>query len=214
MNPESSPKVSVVMATFNRAAVIGEAIKSLLEQEFGDWELVVVDDGSTDDTFPVVDSYLHRHGNIRYLKHANRKAARSRNAGLQASFGRYVTFLDSDDRYLPGHLAARVGLLDSMPEVDLLSGGFAIEGDPWVRDRHDPDKLVHVNDCILCGTLFGRRELFAELGGFKALDYAEDADLWERASKRHRVMKIDSPASYLYRRSEDSITGTYRKPAP
>lgn len=214
MIPEARPKVSVVMATFNRAAMVGDAVDSLLQQRFDDWELLVVDDGSTDDTFRVIDSYLHRHGNIRYLRHGNRKAARSRNAGIQASFGHYVTFLDSDDRYLPDHLASRVELLDSMPEVDLLSGGFVIEGDPWIRDRFDPDKLVHVQECILCGTLFGRRALFTALGGFKPLDYAEDTDLWERAARRHRVMKIDSPASYLYRRSDDSITRNHRNPAP
>ncbi|NTU94174.1 MAG: glycosyltransferase family 2 protein [Chlorobiaceae bacterium] len=206
--------VSVVLATFNRAGILREAIESVIDQSFRDWELIVVDDGSVDETFSMVDPYLHRHGNIRYMKHRNRKAALSRNMGIQASLGRFITFLDSDDRYLPEHLSSRVELLNSMPDVDLLTGGFACLGDPWIRDRNDPETLVHISECILCGTLFGRRELFMEIGGFREIDYAEDTDLWERAALRHKVLKIDSPESYIYQRSEDSITRTYRKNDP
>jgi len=206
------PAVSIILPTFDRAPHLTDAIDSVLAQSFTDWELIVVDDGSSDETFAVVDAYLCQHPNIRYLKHRNRKTALSRNAGIQASFGRYVTFLDSDDRYLGGHLESRFRMLESMPEIGLLSGGFVCKGDPWVRDRHDAEKLVHVNDCILAATMFGRRELFIEIGGFRALDYAEDPDLWDRAAQHHRVLKIDEPATYLYRRSPDSITGTY-KPA-
>ncbi|NTV01319.1 MAG: glycosyltransferase family 2 protein [Chlorobiaceae bacterium] len=211
MTDAGSPLVSVVMATFNRAALLDRAIGSVLEQTIGSWELIVVDDGSADETFSVVDRHLQRHGNIRYMKHRNRKPALSRNAGIQASFGRYVTFLDSDDRYLPEHLESRLTLLESMPEVDLLAGGFSLTGDPWVRDRNDPEKLVHVSDCILCGTLFGRRELFTDLGGFRDIDYAEDTDLWERAAMKHHILRIDGPESYIYQRSEESITATWKR---
>lgn len=207
------PAVSIILPTFNRAPHLSSAIDSILEQSFTDWELIVVDDGSSDETFAVVDAYLCQHPNIRYLKHRNRKVALSRNAGIQASFGRYITFLDSDDLYLPGHLESRFSMLESMPEIDLLSGGFVCEGDPWVCDRHDAKQLVHVNDCILAATMFGRRELFIEIGGFRALEYAEDPDLWDRAAQHHRVLKIDEPATYLYRRSPDSITGTYKPDA-
>lgn len=214
MNSSGSPQVSVVMATFNRAATLGSAIDSVISQSFPDWELIVVDDGSVDETFSIVDPYLHRHGNIRYMKHRNRKAALSRNAGIQAAFGRYITFLDSDDHYLPEHLASRFRLFESMPEIDLLSGGFVCEGDPWIRDRNDPEKMIHVRECILCGTMFGRRELFMSIGGFRDIDYAEDTDLWERASANHRLLKIDGPETYHYLRSDNSITRTYTRNDP
>jgi glycosyltransferase involved in cell wall biosynthesis len=210
MTSGSEHLVSVVMATYNRAALLDRAIESVLAQTFSGWELIVVDDGSSDDTFGVVDRFVQRHRNIRYMRHRNRKAPLARNAGIQASFGRYVTFLDSDDRYLPEHLASRLELLESTPELDLVSGGFVCIGDPWVRDRHDPGTLVHVSDCILCGTMFGRRELFLELGGFRNLDYAEDSDLWDRATLQHNVLKIELPASYLYQRSEDGITSNWK----
>lgn len=202
------PAVSVILPTFNRAALLGAAIESVVNQSFPEWELIVVDDGSSDATFEVVEAFIMRHGNIRYMKHRNRKAALSRNAGIKASFGRYITFLDSDDQYLPEHLESRYRLLESQPAIDLLSGGFICEGDPWVRDRNDTKRLVHVDRCIVGATLFGKRELFMDLEGFRALDYAEDTDLWERAEQCHRVLKIDDPKSYRYCRTSDSITRT------
>jgi len=205
------PAVSVILATFDRAPLLESAIESVIKQTYTDWELIVVDDGSSDNTFDVVNALIREHDNIRYMKHRNRKAALARNAGIQASFGRYVTFLDSDDRYLPEHLESRHTQLESHPEIELLSGGFVCEGDPWVRDRNDPESWVHVKECIAGATFFGRRELFMEIGGFRALDYAEDTDLWERAAENHRILKIDTPESYLYRRTADSITRTYKK---
>jgi glycosyltransferase involved in cell wall biosynthesis len=210
MTSGNRPEISVILTTFNRAALLEQAIESVVRQSIPDWELIVVDDGSADDTFAVVNRFLLQHENIRYMKHRNRKAPLSRNAGIQAAFGRYITFLDSDDFYRPEHLESRHQLLESRSGVDLISGGFTLEGDPWVRDRDNPEKLVHISECILCGTLFGRRELFLELGGFRAIDYAEDADLWDRAGQRYNRMKIEAPESYVYRRSEDSITGKYK----
>ncbi|HHE08099.1 MAG TPA: glycosyltransferase family 2 protein [Chlorobaculum parvum] len=208
------PAVSIILPTFNRAPHLADAIESVLAQSFIDWELIIIDDGSSDETFDVVDDYLQRHQNIRYLKHRNRKVALSRNAGIQASFGRYITFLDSDDLYLSGHLESRFLMMEQRPELALISGGFVCEGKPWVRDRHDPTTWVHVNDCILAATMFGQRELFIEIGGFRALEYAEDPDLWDRAVQHHNVLKINKPETYLYRRSPDSITGTYKPDAP
>ncbi|NTW53123.1 MAG: glycosyltransferase family 2 protein [Chlorobiaceae bacterium] len=210
MSSGSRPEISVILTTFNRAALLEQAIESVVTQTFHGWELVIVDDGSVDETFAVVEPYLQRHDNVRYMKHRNRGAALSRNAGIQASSGRYVTFLDSDDIYRPRHLESRHALLESRPDIDLISGGFILEGDPWVRDRNDPEKLIHIGECILCGTLFGRKELFLELGGFSNIDYAEDADFWDRAAGKYSLMKIESPESYVYRRSEQSITSQYK----
>lgn len=205
------PTVSVIIATFDRAPLLAAAIESVIRQSFTEWELIVVDDGSTDNTFGIVDPFLMRYPNIRYMKHRNRKAALSRNTGIQASFGRYLTFLDSDDRYLPEHLESRYQLLESEPELQLVCGGFLCQGDPWVRDRNNPEQWVHVQDCIAGATMFGRRELFMEIGGFRAMDYAEDTDLWERAKRYHNVSIIDDPKSYLYCRTADSITRTYNR---
>jgi glycosyltransferase involved in cell wall biosynthesis len=210
MRFSNKPLVSVVMATFNRAGYLSGAVESVIAQTFESWELIIVDDGSTDDTPSLVKPYTENHPNIRYLRHSNRKAALSRNAGIQASFGEYITFIDSDDRYLPQHLESRMAIIAANPGVLLLSGGYACEAGTMVRDRHDPEKLINIRECILGGTFFGKRELFLAVEGFRPLDYAEDTDLWERASGRFPVMRIEEPRTYLYQRAEDSITRHFR----
>ncbi len=204
-----SPEISVIMPTFNRAGYLENAVQSVITQSFESWELIIVDDGSSDDTFAILDPYIARFENIRYLKHKNRKASLSRNAGIQASFGRYITFLDSDDHYLNNHLESRVAILKEYREVALLSGGFLCDEDIRVKDRNNTDKLIHIRECILGGTFFGTREIFFSLEGFRDLEYAEDADLWERAEALYTVKKIEDPKTYVYQRAEDSITLNY-----
>ena len=203
------PDISIIMPTLNRGSHLENAVKSVIAQSFENWELIIVDDGSTDNTFETLDPYLGGFSNIRYMKHKNRKAALSRNAGIQAAFGRYITFLDSDDHYLENHLETRIALIKEMPEVSLLSGGFLCDDPIMVKDCYSPDKLINIRQCILCGTLFGKRELFMALEGFKDLEYAEDTDLWERASKLFIVKKIENPKSYVYQRANDSTTLNY-----
>ncbi len=203
------PEVSIILPTFNRARHLETAVESVIGQTFTDWELIIVDDGSTDDTFRRVDPFLGRTGKIRYMKHRNCKQALSRNAGMQASFGRHITFLDSDDHYLENHLESRMEIITELPDIMLLAGGFLCDETTMVKDRHNPEKLVHIRDCILGGTLFGKRELFFEIEGFRDMDYAEDADLWERASALFPATIIEEPKTYVYQRTADSITLNY-----
>ncbi|NEX14172.1 MAG: glycosyl transferase [Prosthecochloris sp.] len=200
------PEISIILPTYNREIPLLRAVRSVIDQTFSDWELIVVDDGSTDRTFERLSEFLKTHDTIRYMKHSNRKPALSRNAGIQASFGRYITFLDSDDYYLPEHLESRVSCLEQHPETDLLSGGFCGDDDVYVPDCYHPGRKIHIQECILGATLFGKRNLFFSLEGFGNLDYAEDTDLWKRASKRFNVKKLSEPKTYVYERSGDSIT--------
>jgi glycosyltransferase involved in cell wall biosynthesis len=205
----NSPEISVILPTFNRAGHLENAVESVISQTYSNWELIIIDDGSSDNTFEKIDPYLMRSGAIRYMKHRNRRPALSRNAGIQASFGRYITFLDSDDHYHPEHLETRLSIMESNPEIALLSGGFHYEGKIMVKDRFNPEKLIAIDECILAGTLFGRRELFHALEGFRDISYAEDSDLWDRASLDYRVLKLVDPKTYIYRRADDSITLNY-----
>lgn len=203
------PEISVIMPTFNRARYLENAVQSAISQSFENWELIIVDDGSSDNTLETLDPYIDRYPNIRYLRHKNRKAALSRNAGIQASFGRYITFLDSDDHYLSNHLESRMAIIKEYHDVSLLSGGFICDENMMVKDRNNPDRLINIQECVLGGTFFGKRELFFSLKGFRDLEYAEDADLWERAVNRFSVKKIENPKTYVYQRAEDSITLNY-----
>jgi glycosyltransferase involved in cell wall biosynthesis len=203
------PDISIIMPTLNRALHLEHAVQSVLAQSYRNWELIIVDDGSTDNTFETLDRYILKFPNIRYMKQSNRKAALARNAGIQASFGRYITFLDSDDHYLENHLETRITLIEEKQDVAMLSGGFLCDETIMVKDCYHPDRLIGIRECILCGTLFGKRELFVALDGFSDMEYAEDTDLWERASNRFSIKKIDDPKTYVYRRASDSITLNY-----
>src|SRR5256885_11136720 len=115
--------VSVVMPFLNLAQYLGEAIESVLAQTYPSWELLLVDDGSTDGASEIARSYAARHPErIRYLEHPghrNRGMSASRNLGLQQSRGALVAFLDSDDVWLPEKLARQVATLDAHPEAQM-----------------------------------------------------------------------------------------------
>ena len=112
-----SARVTVIIPTFNRGALIGQAVDSVLEQNYPDVEIIVVDDGSTDDTPEKLKAYGER---IRYVRTANGGVAHARNVGTRHATGKYITYLDSDDLHYPYTLALQSALLDRLPEVSLI----------------------------------------------------------------------------------------------
>jgi glycosyltransferase involved in cell wall biosynthesis len=105
--------ISIVLPTFNRLDVIGRAVASILRQSHQEWELIVVDDGSTDGTRDRIESLDPR---IRYIEQANQGVYVARNTGLRAARGRFVTFMDSDDEWLPHFLALTTAFLNAHPD--------------------------------------------------------------------------------------------------
>ncbi|MEW5844069.1 MAG: glycosyltransferase family A protein [Bacteroidota bacterium] len=202
------PLVSVVMPTFNRASYLQRSINSVLKQSFADWELLIVDDGSSDGTFNVVNEYISRFENIRYLKHSNRKPALSTNVGVLASCGEYLAFIGSDDEYKSDHLKLRVEFMEKNPAVDFIHGGVEIVGTPYVKDKNDLTKKIHLSQCAIGGTFFGKRKIFLELGGFRDLYYSDDSDFFERVQKEFQIAQVDFPTYIYYRDTPDSICTT------
>lgn len=132
-----APAFSIVTPTYNRAHLIGRAIQSVLGQTFGDFELIIVDDASTDDTEAVVEAFDD--ARIVYVRRsANGGNVRARNDGLRRARGRYVTFLDSDDEFLPNFLEEMHGLLASADE----DVGFAWVGRYTVVDSEQGERVV------------------------------------------------------------------------
>lgn len=198
--------VSVIMASYNRAQYLNRSITSFINQSYKDCELIVVDDGSLDNTFEVVNGFMKWHDNIRYLKHTNRKLSLTKNAGIKAAAGKYIAFLDSDDEYKPGYLLKRVEYMNTHEDVDLLEGGAIIIGDPFVKDKNDLSKKIHLSDCIIGPTLFGKTEVFITLNGFdKNIFYSEDSVFWEKAEKIFHVEKFNLPGYIYYRDTPGSI---------
>jgi glycosyltransferase involved in cell wall biosynthesis len=197
---------SVVLCTFNRARLVRRAIESVLTQSFKDWQLLIIDDGSTDHTQDIVQEYIARDPRIMYSFASNQGPAMARNRGIMFSAGRYITFIDSDDEYLSHHLASRHELLQTRPEIDLLHGGLEIIGDPFVADMHDATKQIHISDCYAGGTFFIKRQLAKSLGGFRDLVYGDDSDFARRAIAQGAIVQKTDLSTYRYYRTEqDSL---------
>ncbi|MFA5052003.1 MAG: glycosyltransferase family 2 protein [Patescibacteria group bacterium] len=206
--PDYRPVVSILMTTLNRADLIGRAIASVDGQTFDEWELIIVDDGSTDRTFERVNEHVMKDQRIRYVKHNNRKPALSLNVGLQVSVGQYITILGSDDEYLPEHLAIRVAYLRGHPHTDFIHGGVTIIGDQFVKDKNDMTKKIHLSQCAIGGTFFGKRDVFFDVNGFRNVQYIGDAEFLEKVSRRFNVEKVAYPTYVYHRETPGSITNT------
>jgi glycosyltransferase involved in cell wall biosynthesis len=208
------PTVSVVVPTYNRADLLREAIDSVLLQTFGDFELLVVDDGSTDHTRDVVAAVEDRR--CRYLARAHRGIGAALNAGLQAARGRYFARLDSDDVWLPEMLETLVNVMDAAPELGFAYGrGRVILADGTPLDHlqgttprypDHPWRSIVYDDCTCNVALLARSECLGEVGGFdEELIAHEDWDMWLRVTARHPFRFVDREL-VLIRRHGGNLT--------
>ena len=209
INEVDTPLVSVILTVFNREKYLRRSIDSLLNQSLVNWELIAVDDGSEDSSFEILQWYASQNSKIIVLKQKNMRLPLSRNRGIKAASGKYITFLDSDDEYEIDHLKKRAELLEKNPAIDLLHGGVNIIGDKYVKDKDNPERFIHLSECTVGATFFGKREVFIQLDGFKNLEYSEDSEFMERAKKHFNVKKVDFKTYKYHRDSPDSITKTY-----
>jgi glycosyltransferase involved in cell wall biosynthesis len=110
------PAVSVIIPTYNRAHLIGRAIQSVLDQTYQDFEIIIVDDGSTDNTEVVLKKFQNKDERIRYIRHdKNKGGSTARNTGIKAARGRFIALLDSDDEWLPEKLQKQLEVFESSP---------------------------------------------------------------------------------------------------
>lgn len=208
---KNNPIISVILPTFNRGYCILNAMISVINQTYPNWELIVVDDGSNDNTFEILREYIEKYDNILYIKHANRGVALTMNVGLRNATGSYSTFLGSDDYYRNAHLEQRITFMKSNPEIDLIHGGVIINGNPYVYDKTDLSKKIHLQNCIIGGTIFAKTEVLLKLKGFKNLSYSSESDLYERAlSTGFKIAKVEFQ-TYIYNREDPkSITNSIK----
>jgi glycosyltransferase involved in cell wall biosynthesis len=191
--------VSVVLCTFDRAKLLRRAIGSVLGQTLREFELIVVDDGSTDETPGVVLDFARRDRRIVYVRQTNRGLAAARNLGIAAARAAWVTFLDSDDAYKPDHLRIRLAMARE-PGVDAIFGGVELLGSKRLRyaaDVERPGHKIHLSRCHIGGTLFVRRAVLSELGGFRDIAFSEDRDLMVRIEDGYRVRHCKE-RTYVY----------------
>jgi glycosyltransferase involved in cell wall biosynthesis len=199
------PKISVLMAVYDTDFdLIKRAIDSVLHQDFQDFEMIVIDDGSKNGTQnQLLDYVIENENKISYLRHTNCGQSESINRGILNSTGAYVTILDADDEYKPNHLSS---CLKAIGSLDLIASTTETIVDSlddfYVSDKYDHSKLVHIDDCILFATLFGKKEVFMNLKFQKK--YAADAQFYESASKKYAVKKVDLRTYIYYRNMPDS----------
>jgi hypothetical protein len=210
---QRSPEVSVVMPTFNRASLVVEAIESVLEQSFHDFELIVVDDGSTDGTERALARFA---GRLRYERQEHRGVSTARNAGLRLARGAIVASLDSDNLWLPGHLAAVAAVLRDRPSAVLVSTcqGFVTAGSASDDEAVLIDPLPRLLAANFVGTpscIAVRREALLAIGGFdEELEVASDADAWLRLAL-HGPFAFLRRRTVVVRRSPDSLFARGRR---
>jgi glycosyltransferase involved in cell wall biosynthesis len=207
LNMSKSPLITVIIAVFNRKKKFRTAINSVLSQTYTNFEIIIVDDGSSDNPERYIFSLIEKGINIKYVKHSNRGTPLSLNEGIKLASGKYITFLDSDDRYMPEHLEQRVRVFKKFRELDLIHTTAEIygsENDMLIPDARNSEKLIHIEKCIIGATIFGKKKVFETMKGFRDI-YGYDYDFIRRCKKKFRTVKYDLPTYIYYRNSSDSI---------
>lgn len=214
----SHPLISVVIPTYNRADFVGEAIDSVLAQTWPHFELLLVDDGSTDDTQAVLAKY-ERDPRVRLFRQENQGQSVARNNALKEAKGDFIAFLDSDNRWLPHRLARGMEMLEAHPEVDIVyANNITIDESgkkspsAAVMRRHSGwiTRELWQDNCVTMNTTLVRRHCFDEMGGMDTTcKRADDYELWLRLSTRYRFMHIPEQVAE-YRVMADQISSDKR----
>ena len=211
------PAVSVIMPVFNVEPYVEAALESVLAQTWRDFEVLVIDDGSTDGSVRLVERYA-RDPRVRLLRKSNGGISSARNAALRAASGNLIALIDGDDAWDPEFLEAQVSILHAHPEVDLVTANARnLGGDrdgqparPWPDARPHPDLLGMIADeqavFIMC--VF-RRRVYEQIAEFdESLRTNEDYDYWLRAAMAgFRFYRNPRPLGW-YRRRNDSLSSS------
>ncbi|MHB1185603.1 MAG: glycosyltransferase family 2 protein [Desulfobulbia bacterium] len=214
--PSPTTPVSVIIPTHNRAGFLPQAIESVLSQSYANFELIVVDDGSTDETPALLSSYGTA---LTSLRQENRGPAAARNAGISAACHPLLAFLDSDDQFTKNKLELQVRAMEAQPEL-LISHTQEI----WFRNGHHLNqKKRHAKEggdifarslelCVVgMSTVMVRRELFDRVGLFdESFPCCEDYELWLRASATHPFLLVDASLTVKHGGREDQVSVQFK----
>ncbi len=210
------------MPTFNRANIIGEAIKSVLVQNYKNWELLIIDNESTDNTKEIVEQYTQEDNRIKYYfvkKSTIPSLAPYLNYGIKVAEGKYIARLDDDDEWCDKNkLTKQVNFLDGCGDYNLVGGG-AIMVDEKKKElfkfyKRETDEEIRKNALYASpfwhNTVMFRRKVAEEAGGYKNLRFGEDWELWLRLGKLGKFYNFKEHFS-LYSSAGDSFSVKHQK---
>jgi len=212
------PAVSVIMPAYNVEPYVGDAIGSALAQTFTDLEVIVVDDGSTDETAQAVRTLARQDSRVKLVQQPNRGLAGARNSALRASRGEFLALLDSDDVWEPTFLEQQLAILHARPDVDIVTGngwylGGAKHGQvarPQPDPRPAPELASIIGDewSVFIMSVF-RRHVYTGIGPFdESMRSNEDYDFWLRAAVAgFTFARNDTPLGH-YRVRSDSLSAS------
>ncbi len=188
------PTVSIIISTFNRSNLLRRAIESVCSQTFEDWELIIIDNGSNDDTAKVIGEYVQKDARISSVYQKRIKLSRVRTLGSRMVKGQYVTFLDDDDYYFPNKLDVQVEFLEQHKDIALVYSYLEMVDENQKVFCVLPEKpatnyleLIHGNSIQLNSSLF-RRKCFNQIGSFNtSLDSCDDYEFCLRLAKEFQI---------------------------
>ena len=218
----STPFISVVIPAYNAAVFLPEVIQSVMEQSYSEWELLVIDDGSTDNTATLVSDYSQSDSRVRLISKENGGVSVARNLGTEIAKGELIAFLDSDDLWLKDKLSVHVDYMKSHPQVGVsFSRVELIESDGSttnkltdnIVDTLKPQDLFYSNPTVTTSNLVIRKSVFQELDGFDtSMQYNEDIDLLFRlAIQNHWKIEGIDQVLVQYRLHSSGLSSTLKK---
>jgi len=205
------PKISVIIPTYNRLELLKRSIDSIFNQTYKDFELIVVDDGSTDKT----KEFCLNDNRIIYLHQENQGVSAARNSGIKISKGEWITFLDSDDEWLPNKLEKQMEYAKNNPNIKIIhSNEIWIRNGVRVNEKFKHKKMggwIYKNSLPLClispSVVIIKKELLDEVGVFDtSFTYAEDYDLWLRITPYYEIGFIEDSLIKKYGGHEDQLS--------
>lgn len=212
-----SPLISVIIPSYNRSKFLLRAIDSILIQSYKNFELIVVDDGSTDGTFELIESLI-KLNQIKYIRIENSGVAKARNVGAKNANGKFLAFLDSDDEWLPHKLQEQVDFFATSPHLKIVYGE-----ELWIRNgKRVNQKFIHkksggwifcecVQQCLIApSSVMLEKDLFFEMAGFdESFVVCEDYDLWLKISSLLEIGFIANPIIIKHGGHDDQLSTKY-----
>ncbi len=215
------PLFSIIIPTYNRAHMLPQALQSVQDQTFPDWECIVVDDGSTDNTKEILQQWIEKDNRFRYIYQENAERSAARNNGIKNAKGKYICFLDSDDYYLKERLENLFSFINKNDNpIAMIFSGIAIEHNDKVKNINYP--LVEENDKYnyIAENVIFSQQVCIHYSILKKHNYnpnftvGEDMELWLRIVDKHKLLHLNNDCSVVVTEHENRTVNLSKHNSP